>query len=166
MIIILKNNESLICDDFKFKCAIGKAGKTSNKIEGDKKTPKGTFKLGNLFYRSDRKNKPETKLKCIKIHKNMGWCDDLNSKKKYNKLIKINNKSNISHERLFRKDTIYDYLIPINYNTKKPVRGKGSAIFIHLTKNYEKTFGCIALKKKDFLILAKLIDKSSKIIIS
>ena len=56
MIIILKNNERLICDDFKFKCVIGKAGKATNKIEGDKKTPRGTFTLGNLFYRSDKKN--------------------------------------------------------------------------------------------------------------
>ena len=163
MIIILKNNERLICDDFKFKCVIGKAGKTINKVEGDKKTPKGTFTLGNLFYRSDRKKKPETNLKCTRINKKMGWCDDINSKKKYNKLIKINSKSNFKHEKLFRKDYIYDYLIPINYNTKPVVKKKGSAIFIHLTKNYKKTNGCIALSKKDFLILLKLINSKTKI---
>ena len=69
MIITLKNNESLICDDFKFKCAIGKNGRTKNKIEGDKKTPIGIFSLGNLYYRPDRKKPPVTKLKCIKIKK-------------------------------------------------------------------------------------------------
>ncbi len=166
MIIILKNNESLICDDFKFKCVIGSGGKTLNKIEGDKKTPKGTFSLGNLFYRSDRKKKPETILKCRKINKKMGWCDDLNSKTKYNKLIKINKNSKLKYEKLFRKDSIYDFLIPINYNTGKTIKGKGSAIFIHLTKNYKKTLGCIALKEKDFLILVKIIKKNTKIIIS
>ncbi len=166
MILILKNNESLICDDFKFKCAIGSGGKTITKFEGDKKTPKGTFSIGKLFYRPDRKDKPETKLKCIKINRTMGWCDDVNSKKNYNKLIKINNKSNIKHEKLFRKDFIYDYIITINYNTNKVTPGKGSAIFIHLTKNYKKTLGCIALKEKDFMILAKIIKKKSKIIIS
>tara|TARA_B100001057_G_scaffold412628_1_gene428802 strand:+ start:817 stop:1317 length:501 start_codon:yes stop_codon:yes gene_type:complete len=166
MIIILKNNESLICDDFKFKCAIGSGGKTTNKIEGDKKTPKGTFSLGTLFYRSDRKRKPETTLKCRKINKKMGWCDDLNSKKDYNKLIKINKTSKIKHEKLFKSDASYDYLIPINYNTKKTIKGKGSAIFIHLTKNYKKTLGCVALREKDFLILVKIIKKNSKIKIS
>mgnify|MGYP000897077558 len=163
MIIILKNNESLICDDFKFKCVIGKAGKTTNKIEGDKKTPKGIFTLGDLFYRSDKKNKPQSNLKCIKINKNMGWCDDTRSKKNYNKLIKVSGKTNLKYEKLFRNDSIYDYLIPINYNTNQTSLGKGSAIFIHLTKNYKKTLGCIALKENDFLILAKIIKKNSKI---
>ena len=67
MIIILKNKERLICDDFIFKCSIGENGKIKNKKEGDKRTPKGLFSLGNLFYRHDRKAKPETKLKIIEI---------------------------------------------------------------------------------------------------
>jgi len=166
MIIILKNNERLIYKDFEFRCSIGKAGKIKNKKEGDKKTPKGLFSLGSLFYRSDRNKKPETKLPCIKIKKQMGWCDDPSSQKKYNKLIKINDKTQISYEKLFRKDGSYDLFIPINYNTKKTILGKGSAIFIHLTKNYKKTLGCIALEKKDFLILAKIINKNTKIRIS
>ena len=64
---------------------------------------------------------------------------------------------------MFRKNTIYDLLIPINYNTKKPIRKKGSAIFIHLTNNYKKTLGCIALKENDLLTILKLIDKKTKI---
>ena len=79
----------------------------------------------------------------------------------YNKLIKI--KKNIKSEKLYRKDNKYDFLIPINYNTKKIKKGKGSAIFIHLTNNYQKTLGCIALKKRDFLILVKLINRKTKI---
>ena len=66
-------------------------------------------------------------------------------------------------EKLFRKDYKYDYLIPILYNTEKRESGKGSAIFIHLTKDYDGTAGCIALNKKDFLILARLINKNTKI---
>ena len=81
--------------------------------------------------------------------------------KYYNKLIKI--KKNVRHETLFRKDFKYDFLIPIKYNFIKPVIGKGSCIFIHLTKDYKGTAGCIALKKKDFLIMLKLINKNSKI---
>ena len=66
-------------------------------------------------------------------------------------------------EKLFRKNSIYDYLIPLNYNTQKRKLGKGSAIFIHLTKNFKKTLGCIAIKENDFLILARLINKNTKI---
>ena len=94
----------------------------------------------------------------------MGWCNDVKKYKKYNKLIKITDK--IKHEKLFRKDYKYDLLIPIQYNYKKTVPGKGSCIFIHLTKNYRPTAGCIALKKKDFLIMLKLINKKTKIKIS
>ena len=160
MRIILKNKETLLCDDFVFKCAIGKKGITSKKFEGDKKTPRGIFSLGPLFFRKDRIEDPITKLKKIEIRKNMGWCDDIKSKK-YNKLIKINN--NIKHEKLFRKQNIYDLLIPIKYNTSNPKRNKGSAIFLHVTNNYKKTMGCIALKKRDMLILIKLINKNTKI---
>jgi len=159
MIIFLKNKHTLKVDDFIFKCCVGKYGLTNNKVEGDKKTPKGKFKIGNLFFREDRVNKPITKLKCIKIKNNMGWCDDVNNNENYNKLIKVN--KNLRHEKLFRKDHKYDLLIPIKYNYLKSRVGKGSCIFIHLTNNYKPTAGCIALKKKDFLILLKLINKES-----
>ena len=161
MTIILKDKATLVFDDFIFRCAIGVKGITKKKVEGDKKTPIGTFSLGNLYYRKDRNIKPLTKLKCIPIKNDMGWCNDVNSKKHYNKLIKINKK--IRFERLFRKDNKYDFIIPINYNSKKPKIAKGSAIFIHLTKNFKPTSGCVALQKKDFLILAKLINKKTKI---
>ena len=161
MTIILKNKATLRFDDFYFKCSIGKKGLTKKKIEGDKKTPIGTFSLGNLYYRADRNLKLLTKLKCIKIKKLMGWCDDIKSKKKYNKMINVNNK--LRHEKLYRRDYKYDLMIPINYNTQKTKLGKGSAIFLHLTKDYRPTAGCIALKKKDFLIMLRLINKKTKI---
>ena len=160
MIITVKNKNTLILDNFKFKCCVGKYGITKHKIEGDKKTPRGLFKLENLYFRKDKNSKLDTKLKKIPITKNMGWCDDINSKK-YNKLIKINNE--IRYEKIFRKDNIYDLMIPIKYNMKSPKKNKGSAIFLHLTKNYKKTSGCVALKKKDMLILIRLINKKTKI---
>ncbi len=164
MTIILKDKVSLLFDDFIFQCSIGKKGITKRKVEGDKKTPIGIFSLGNLYYRKDRHHKPLTKLKCIPIKKEMGWCDDIRNKRYYNKLIKVNR--GIRHEKLFRQDNKYDFIIIINYNSNKPKIAKGSAIFIHLTKNFKPTSGCVALKKKDFLILAKLINKNTKIKIS
>ena len=162
MLIKLKNNDTLIVDDFKFKCCVGKNGLRSNKKEGDKCTPKGKFKIGNLYYRADKVEKPFTKINIKQIKKNMGWSDDSLSKD-YNKQININN--NTKGEKLYRNDYKYDYLIVIEYNTRKVRPHKGSAIFLHLTKNYEKTAGCIAVSKKDFLIIIKIINKNSKIII-
>jgi len=161
MTILVKNKHTLQIDDFKFRCSIGKKGLTKNKKEGDKKTPKGIFEIENLYYRKDRKQKPFTLLNCIEIKKDMGWCNDTRFPEIYNKLFKIQKK--IKHEKLERKDYKYDFLIPIKYNFKNPTTGNGSCIFIHLTKDYKPTAGCIALKEKDFLIMAKLIKKNSKI---
>ena len=161
MIIFVKNKHTLQIDEFKFKCCIGKKGSTNNKKEGDKKTPKGTFEIENLYFRKDRKKKPSTLLKSIEIKKYMGWCNDVRFPKKYNKLCKIGKK--IKNEKLKRKDNKYDLFIHIKYNYKRPVLGLGSCIFIHLTNDYKPTAGCIALRKKDFLILVKIIKKNSKI---
>ena len=165
MIIKLKNKDTLIVNKFKLKCCIGKKGTTKNKYEGDFKTPKGIYKLGSLFWRADKVQKPNTDLHCIKIKKNMGWCNDINSFY-YNKKIKINKNKNIKYEKLYRSDYKYDYFILIKYNYSKTKKNKGSAIFMHLSKNYKPTAGCIALKKKDFLILAKIVKKKTKIHIS
>ena len=164
MTIFLKNKHTLQIDEFYFKCCIGKNGVTKRKKEGDYKTPLGTFKIEKLFFRKDRIKKPKTSLATIEIKQSMGWCDDVRYPKKYNRLIKINDK--IKHEKLKRNDSKYDLLIPISYNRKNPKVGLGSCIFIHLTKNFKPTAGCIALKKKDFLIMSKLIKKNTKIKIS
>ena len=161
MIIYLKNKHTLIVEKYKFRCSIGKKGLSRNKVEGDKKTPIGLYELGSVYYREDKIKLPKIKIRSIKIKPQMGWCDDINFPKKYNKPVKIN--QNVRHEKLYRKDKKYDVLIPIKYNSKKIIVGKGSCIFIHLTSNYKSTAGCIALKKKDFFIMLKLINKNTKI---
>ena len=160
MLIKLKNKDTLQFDDFVFKCTIGKKGISSKKKEGDLCTPKGTFSIKNLYYRSDRLLKPQTKIIIKKIKKNMGWCNDPKSNK-YNSLVTV--KEKIRYEKMYRKDHKYDIVVVIDYNLKKPIPYKGSAIFIHLTNNYKPTAGCIALNKKDLLILLKLINKKTKI---
>ncbi len=161
MTIIIKNKDTMIFDDFIFRCCVGEGGFTKSKIEGDKKTPIGKFKLDCLYFRKDRMIRPETNLNILEIKKNMGWCDDEGSNDYYNKIINI--KTNLKHEKLYRRDNKYNYFIPIKYNWKKSILGKGSAIFIHLTKNYKPTAGCIGLSIKDFLILIKLIKKNTQI---
>ena len=158
MIIKLKDKHTLEVDEFQFRCSIGKNGITRKKKEGDLKTPKGIFKLKKVFYRPDRVNINNLKIKKTKITKFMGWCDDIKSQY-YNRLINL--KTKCKHEKLYRKDSKYDYLIVLDYNLKKPVKGKGSAIFLHITKNYRPTAGCIAINKNNFKILLRLIKKNT-----
>ena len=159
MIIHVKNKDTLIIDDFKLKCCIGKNGINSNKKEGDFSTPKGVFNIKKLYFRKDRVGTPKCKIRKKIIKKNMAWCDE-SGHKKYNEEIKVYNKNH--KENLYRDDHKYDYIILISHNELK-IPNKGSAVFIHLTDNYKPTAGCIALKKKDFEILLLLIDKKTKI---
>ena len=159
MIIHVPNKNTLIIDEFKFRCCIGKKGLNSNKIEGDYSTPKGLFNLKTLYFRKDRIDIQKCKIDKKIIKRNLAWCDDSNHKR-YNEEIKTLNRN--LKENLYRKDHKYDYIISISHNEKK-IPNKGSAIFIHLTDNYKPTSGCIALRKKDFEILLKLIDKKTKI---
>ena len=159
MIIHVKNKNTFLIDDFKLKCCIGKNGLNSNKKEGDYSTPKGLFNLKKLYFRKDKVGFVSTKIKKKIITKNIAWCDDPYHQK-YNEEIHVFNKKNT--ENFYRADNKYDYLITINHNDKK-TPFKGSAIFIHLTNNYKPTAGCIALKKKDFEIMLKLINQKTKI---
>ena len=163
MDIIIKKH-FLLCKGYKLKCSIGKSGIVRFKKEGDLATPKGTFKLGILYYRKDRNKSLKSKIKKRVIKKSMGWCNDSRSKK-YNQEIYFPFK--YSAEKLYRKDKIYDIFINIKYNHSPIVKGKGSAIFLHLTdKKYKPTKGCVAILKKDFLKILPSISKNTKILIS
>ena len=154
----------LLYKGYKLKCSIGKSGIVNTKKEGDLATPKGTFKLGDLYYRKDRNKSLKCKIKKIIIKKNMGWCDDSRSTK-YNQ--KINFPFQYGAEKLYRKDEIYDILIKIKYNQSPILKEQGSAIFLHLTdKKYKPTGGCVAILKKDFLKILPLINKETRISIS
>jgi L,D-peptidoglycan transpeptidase YkuD (ErfK/YbiS/YcfS/YnhG family) len=159
--IIVKKTGHLHYKNLKFRCALGKAGIKRKRKEGDNITPKGIFKLLKLYYRADRIKKIDTELKKIKIKKNMGWCDDPKSRN-YNKQIKLPSK--FSHEKLYRKDSLYDLFLVLDYNTNPVIKNKGSAIFLHITKgSYKKTKGCIALKRGDLIQLVSEIRKNTKI---
>ena len=159
--IIINKSGYLKYKNLKFRCSFGKGGIGKKRKEGDNITPKGNYRIVNVYYRQDRIKKILSKLKLTKIKKNMGWCDDPDSKN-YNQLIKVSVK--YSHEKLFRSDNIYDLIIVLNYNMTPVIRNKGSAIFIHIAKkNYNKTAGCIALKKTHLVKLIEKINKETKV---
>ena len=154
-------NKFLYFQKYKLRCSVGKRGISINKKEGDKKTPKGEFKLKYILYRKDRIFDLKTRLKKIVIKKRMGWCDDPNSNY-YNKI--INFPSRYSAEKLWKKENVYDIIIVIDYNLNPLIKNKGSAIFLHIAKRkYQPTNGCIAVSKKNIRLIANAINKKTKI---
>lgn len=139
-----------------YSCALGRAGITANKLEGDGATPTGIYPLLRLFWRSDKTITVDTLLPHQNINIDDGWCDDP-THPKYNQLVKL--PFDASHEKMWRKDNLYDLVIEIGHNNNPVVPGAGSAVFIHIAKpDYASTEGCIGLAKDDFL---KLIPKWS-----
>jgi L,D-peptidoglycan transpeptidase YkuD (ErfK/YbiS/YcfS/YnhG family) len=163
LIINISNNYFLKVGNKVFRCQIGAGGfeSTAKKIEGDKTTPIGKWRLEKLYYRPDRVLRPKSKKKNIlrikPITKYCGWCDDIRSKF-YNKYLNINNlqSTKIGFEKLWREDNAYDIVIQISYNTNPIIKNKGSAIFIHCSfEDLRSTAGCVALEKRDLIFLIK-----------
>ena len=162
--IIVKRSGYLKYKNVKYRCALGKGGVNKKIREGDNITPKGIFRITKIYYRSDKIKSIKTNINKIKIIKNMGWCDDPISRF-YNQEVLLPSK--FGHEKLYRKDNLYDLIAVLNYNTNPIIKNKGSAIFIHIAKkSYKKTKGCIALKKKDLIEIITQIKKNTKIKIS
>ncbi len=130
-------------------CALGPAGFVADKKEGDGATPIASMKLIKGLYRSDRLSRPVTKLPMRATDPADGWCDDP-TLPQYNQLVKLPFKG--SHEKLWRKDHVYNICIVLDWNIAPAVVGKGSAIFFHLARNgYTPTEGCIAVNLSDML---------------
>ncbi len=160
---LLVQNNYLHSDLGRFACAVGRGGLTTNKVEGDHKTPVGEFKFKKIYYRKDRLGEMIFQIPFATIRENDGWCDDPKNKL-YNQHVQF--PFDASAERLFRDDDLYDIICVLNYNTNPIVPGKGSAIFLHICKpNFAGTEGCVAIEKKNILKLVNLIDFNTKLII-
>ncbi len=161
MDIFVKKTGILKYSKYIAKCLLGKNGITSSKKEGDLKTPRGSFILKYVMYRADRTKKPKTHLPTYIIRKNHVCCDNPGCPK-YNTIIETKNLD--LSEKLWRKDSLYDIVIVIGYNDNPVIKGKGSAIFLHLSKrNIITTEGCVAIDKKNMINLLKYPIKKIKI---
>jgi L,D-peptidoglycan transpeptidase YkuD (ErfK/YbiS/YcfS/YnhG family) len=126
-----------------FRCALGKSGVTHTKREGDSATPIGIFKLRRVWYRKDAGQRPRCRLPLKAIQKDDGWCDAINHRL-YNKLVKL--PFDMSHERMWRQDDVYNLVLEISWNDRPAIRGRGSAIFFHLARRgFTPTEGCVAI---------------------
>jgi len=124
--------------------ALGRGGIKANKREGDGGTPRGSFRLRQLWWRADKHPRPTTSLPVQRITPADGWCEDP-ADRRYNRRVKVPAKS--SADRLTRKDNLYDFIVEIDHNTRPRVAGRGSAVFIHgARKGFAPTAGCVALE--------------------
>jgi len=154
-------NELHISRDIFYRCAVGVNGFSDNKREGDGCTPIGNFALRECLYRPGRVIVPPTRLPVQPLRVDDGWCDDPKSPD-YNRMVQL--PYNYSHELLWRRDNIYDIIIPIGYNDDPIVPGKGSAIFLHVARRgYTPTEGCVALALPDLLSLVSRLSPVSRI---
>jgi len=134
-------------------CAIGPAGVSADKREGDGATPVGCFQLRRVLYRPDRLARPETGLPVAALRPEDGWCDDPDDAA-YNRPIRLPYAA--SHERLWRDDGIYDVIVVLGHNDDPPVPGRGSAVFLHVARpDYGPTAGCVALALVDLLTVLR-----------
>lgn len=132
-----------------------------DKEEGDGKTPSGIFKIAYAFgYGSSCK----TGLYYRQATEKDFWIDDPRSDN-YNKWV-TGYPVNYSHEKMKRKDHLYKYGIVIDYNQNPIVKGKGSAIFIHVWRSPGKpTSGCVAISEDDIKKLLSFLDREKKPVI-
>jgi L,D-peptidoglycan transpeptidase YkuD (ErfK/YbiS/YcfS/YnhG family) len=144
--------------------ALGSTGTRALKCEGDGGTPLGRFAVRQVLYRADRVARPRTTLPIRAIGAHDGWCEDP-ADRNYNRLVKLSAESNA--DRLKRDDHLYDLVLVLGYNDHPRVRGKGSAIFVHLARpDYAPTAGCIALSQHDLLMLLSRLRRNAKIVVT
>lgn len=134
------------------------------KREGDGGTPLGRFPVRLVLYRSDRIPRPRTPLPVRAIRAEDGWCDDPMDRN-YNRLVRLPSKR--SAEGLMRDDRLYDLILVLGYNDRPRIRGKGSAIFVHLARDgYTPTEGCVALSRRDLLAVLAEIKSGTTVLIT
>ena len=143
--------------------ALGRGGIKANKREGDGGTPRGTFRAKRLWWRAERQVRPATLLPARRIKPDDGWCEDP-SDRHYNRPIKVPPGSKT--DRLARADTLYDFIVEIDHNTRPRVSGRGSAVFIHAARpGFKPTAGCVALELNSLRRLLARVGLRTRIVV-
>jgi L,D-peptidoglycan transpeptidase YkuD (ErfK/YbiS/YcfS/YnhG family) len=145
------------------RCAIGRGGFSAAKREGDGATPVGAWPMRRLLWRPDRLERPPTALPTRPIARADGWCDDPGSPD-YNQPIAL--PAAARHERLWRRDRVYDLVVVLGYNDAPVRSGRGSAVFLHVARRgFLPTEGCVALRRADLLSVLAGADETSRVVI-
>ncbi len=147
--------------NLRIPCALGRTGPAHSKQEGDGHSLIGCFGMIQVFYRGDKGLRPVTRLPLRRIGLSDGWCD-APCDRRYNRRVTL--PYSASHEVMWREDNLYDVVVDLDINRGPTVRGRGSALFLHIARQgYLPTQGCVAVARKDMARLLKLAGPGTKI---
>ena len=153
----------LVAGNLRIPCKLGRAGRRAMKREGDGATPSGLWPMRRILARCDSWGWVRSGLPFRFTAPDDGWCDDP-ADGNYNRLVKL--PSRRSAEGLKRDDPLYDLVLVLGYNDRPRVRGRGSAIFVHLARpGFTPTDGCIALSRRDLTRLLAVLSPRSAIVV-
>ncbi len=143
-------------------CSIGRGGVRRDKREGDGATPVGAHRISGLYYRPDRMTRPVSW--AVPIGLRDLWSDDVTDSR-YNQLVQA--PYGHSHETMRRADPLYDAVLITDWNWPDAIKGKGSAIFLHVYRSpSHSTEGCIAFSRQNLLWIIKRIKPGTRVIVA
>jgi L,D-peptidoglycan transpeptidase YkuD (ErfK/YbiS/YcfS/YnhG family) len=139
--------------------ALGRTGIKADKREGDGATPRGHFHPLRIWWRADRTIRPRTTLPVRRITGTDAWCEDP-ADRRYNHPIQ----AGATGDRLWRDDHLYDLIVEIDHNTRPRIKGRGSAVFLHVARpGLAPTAGCIAMPLAELKRVVARLNKNSVI---
>jgi L,D-peptidoglycan transpeptidase YkuD (ErfK/YbiS/YcfS/YnhG family) len=154
----------LLVDGRAIPCALGRSGIAHAKREGDGTSPAALLRPLAAFYRPDRGRRPVTRLDLRPIRRRDGWCDDP-AHSRYNQPVTLPFEA--SHERLWRDDRLYDLVVDLDWNRRPAIRGRGSAIFLHVARpGLLPTDGCVALPYAELRRLVGRIGPGTRFLLT
>lgn len=157
------NRGLLLAGPAAMPCLLGRGGVVRRKREGDGATPVGAWPLRALYYRPDRVRRPETALSVHPIHPGLGWSDDP-ADPLYNRPVRLPRRA--GHERMWRDDHLYDYVVVLGHNDSPPLRPRGSAVFLHLASGTgAPTAGCVAVSLADMRRLLPRLGPATRLVV-
>lgn len=164
MDLVVDNSGFALWGGQRMRCAIGRGGISTQKREGDGATPRGAMPVRRVLYRPDRETPPQSVLPRRALTPDDGWCDDP-ADPAYNQPVRLAYRA--SAEALWRADHVYDLIVVLGYNDAPVVKGRGSAIFLHLAQlDFTPTAGCVALGREDLLTVLREADAKSRVVVA
>lgn len=155
----------LLFGSLSLRCALGKTGVTAQKREGDGATPIGAHRILTGLINPARIGGLLANRQFWRPVGNAdGWCDEP-FHAAYNRPVRL--PFSASHEKLMRRDHLYDRVLVLDWNITRRSHGRGSAIFFHQARTsagrYLPTEGCIAIDANDFRRLMGALSRLKSI---
>jgi L,D-peptidoglycan transpeptidase YkuD (ErfK/YbiS/YcfS/YnhG family) len=161
---LAKTTGWLVAGGRRIPCALGRSGTSARKRESDGATPLSRLAFRRVWWRRERGSRPITGLPLRPIRPHDGWCDATGDRN-YNR--HVIRPYPVSHEAMWRDDTLYDLVVELGWNDAPRRQGRGSAIFMHVARNgFKPTEGCVALTHRDLRWLLSRLASRSRMVIS